>query len=182
MLLSTGAQAHGHRHHHHRHAHHAHHHAHAAPTAPTETGGGMAVIRAATGATALVARDVAGKFQQLVSALEAAGARIRDMGGLSHRRIAGTGTWSKHSVGHAIDICQLERNVVERGCHLPASATRIAASLGLTHGAVWGNPDTGHFEVRGPNPGSGGHAYASRRHHGGTRYAHARTEQNTGTW
>jgi hypothetical protein len=120
VLLSTGAQAHGHRHHHHRHSHA--HHAHAATTAPTETGGGMAVIRAATGATALVARDVAGKFQHLSRR--------------SKRPARGLGIWAGSrpvalpapALGQShfrrtslIDICQLERNVVGRGLSpLPA--------------------------------------------------------------
>ncbi len=158
LLVAASSNADARSRHHHRHYAHRHHasHSHVA-TAHA----GFAVIRAATGATAVVARDVADKFQALIRKLEDAGAVIKDMGGLRHTMIAGTDTWSKHSVGHAIDICQRARNVVDGRCRLPRNATQIAASVGLTHGAVWGNPDRGHFEARGSNPGHGGRRYAS---------------------
>jgi len=106
---------------------------------------GMAIVKAQSGATAVVARSVASKFQALIHKLEEGGTQIKFMGGLRRTRIAGTRTWSQHASGKAIDICQHARNVVS--CKLPPNATQIAASLGLLHGAVWNNPDTGHFEV-----------------------------------
>lgn len=111
------------------------------------TGGSMTTIRAQSGATAVVAKASAPKFQALVDKLEESGTKIKFMGGLRKTKIAGTRIWSKHASGNAIDVCQVARNRVT--CSLPSNATQIAASVGLLHGAVWRHPDAGHFEVTG---------------------------------
>lgn len=104
------------------------------------------VIHSRSGASARVNSAYASRFLCLIHKLEAVGYRIQFMGGYRHTRIAGTRIWSKHASGNAIDINQTARNRVTR--RLPRNATSIASSCGLTHGAIWRHPDTGHFEVR----------------------------------
>jgi hypothetical protein len=107
-------------------------------------------IWSSNGKTAEVAGSHASNFQCLVSGLEATGYRIDFMGG--YRR-HGSVRHSKHPLGLALDVNQTGRGRVTRP--LPSSATSIAASCGLFHGALWHNQDQGHFEV-------GGRVYAER--------------------
>lgn len=101
-------------------------------------------IRAKSGATAHVADSATSAFQCLVNGLEATGYRIHFMGGWrKHGSVRG----SLHPAGLALDINQFARNVTRP--HLPASATSIAQSCGLIHGAVWRNADAGHFQKGG---------------------------------
>lgn len=119
--------------------------------------GGMTTIHVGRHAV-VVAASAAGKFKGFLTELAATGYPIKFVGGYRHTKIAGTSTWSKHASGLAIDVNQTSRNrVVHR---FPAGVTAMAARWGLTHGAVWRHPDTGHFEVAGGR----GHRYASRRH------------------
>lgn len=104
--------------------------------------GGM--IRSSSGATAKVNPQYASRFQCLVNGLERVGYRIRFMGGYRHSKIAGTGRWSKHASGRAIDINQTGRNRCSGGCPRFAG---IAQSCGLTDGKDWRHADAGHFEV-----------------------------------
>lgn len=112
----------------------------------------------AQGRSITVASSAAPKFRCLLSKLGDAGYPVLTLGGLaSHGHIRG----SKHYSGRAIDINQVRRNVVLRP--LPARATAMAESCGLVHGAVWRNPDQGHFEVAGGGRLHGRH-HPRRRH------------------
>lgn len=127
-----------------------HYHARGAQGVKVASLGGLGAlagntVKASGGATAQVSPEYAGRFQCLVSGLEAAGYRIDFMGGYRHSKIAGTGMWSKHASGKALDINQVGRNRLTR--RLPASASAIASRCGLIHGAAWRNADAGHFEV-----------------------------------
>jgi hypothetical protein len=129
---------------------HRHHHARAAQGAKVASLGGLGalagnMVKASNGTTAQVNPQYAGRFQCLVSGLEAAGYHIDFMGGYRHSKIAGTNMLSKHAAGKAIDINQVGRNRVTR--RLPASTSAIASRCGLYHGAGWRNADAGHFEV-----------------------------------
>jgi hypothetical protein len=126
------------------------HHARAAQGAKVASLGGLGalagnMVKASNGTTAQVNPQYAGRFQCLVSGLEAAGYHIDFMGGYRHSKIAGTNMLSKHAAGKAIDINQVGRNRVTR--RLPASTSAIASRCGLYHGAGWRNADAGHFEV-----------------------------------
>lgn len=114
---------------------------------------------ASTGAKTSVSTVARPHFQCLLTKLEAVGYRIDFMGGYAHR-----GNSSAHPTGNALDINQTSRNRVTRP--LPANATEMARECGLVHGAVWSNPDKGHFEM----PRKYGYIF----HHRRTRYASAR--------
>lgn len=105
-----------------------------------------AQVRSKSGATASVAPSARGKFQCLINKLDTTGYRIDFMGGYRRTKIAGSNQWSKHASGLALDINQTARNRVTR--RFPANINQMASSCGLFHGAKWGYPDTGHFEVR----------------------------------
>ena len=128
-----------------------HHHASETQGAQAASLGGLGalagknMVKASNGATAQVNSQYAGRFQCLVSGLEAAGYHIDFMGGYRHSNIAGTNMLSKHAAGKALDINQVGRNRVTR--RLPASASAIASRCGLFHGAGWRNADAGHFEI-----------------------------------
>lgn len=123
---------------------------------------GNGVVKASTGAVAYVARHATAAFQCVVDKLEAAGYRIKEMGGFANRgHIPG----SLHYRGLALDVNQVARNVTVP--RMPSNEIEIASSCGLTSGAVWRYADSGHFELQ-----SAQH-YASVRHHR-HRYAHRR--------
>lgn len=108
---------------------------------------GMTTLRTRAGKTYVVSAKYAQRFRCLVGKLEETGYRIDMIGGYSKRKIAGTGTWSNHAFGMAIDINQTGRHRVTR--KLPSNISSMARSCGLLHGGVWRNPDQGHFEVAG---------------------------------
>lgn len=111
-----------------------------------------------SGARAQVADAAAGPFQCLVDRLEGAGYPIRFMGGW---RRHGSVRHSLHPAGLALDVNQIARNVTRP--RMPAGATGWAASCGVLHGAIWRNPDAGHFQIGGEWPRKG-RRRASRRH------------------
>ena len=115
-------------------------------------GRGLVALKTRSGKRYVVSARHAGKFKCIVGKLEASGYRIAFLGGYARRKIAGRSVWSKHADGLALDINQTARNRVSR--RLPASTTAMARACGLLHGAVWRNPDQGHFEVPGRVPGS----------------------------
>lgn len=124
---------------------------------------GYVEVRAASGARAVLAEDVAPRFVGLIRDLEAIGYPVRELGGFAYRRIAGTRTLSKHARGRALDVNQDGRDVVS----IPmdrAEVSRLARANGLCSGGDWFSdrrgPDLGHFEVCGPNGGG----VARRRH------------------
>lgn len=107
---------------------------------------GYVAIQAASGARAVVAKDAAPRFVAFIRALEATGYRIKEMGGYSYRRIAGTRTLSKHAFGRAIDINQLERDRVSVPMNR-REVSRLASNAGLVSGGDWRHGDLGHFEM-----------------------------------
>jgi hypothetical protein len=121
---------------------------------------GLVTVKTAAGISITVAGRAAGNFTGFVSDLVAAGYRITLMGGW--RRHGSCRRCDMHPRGLAIDINQTGRNRVTRA--FPPGVTAMAARHGLTHGAIWGNPDQGHFEL------AGVHRYA--RHSDRSRYAH----------
>ena len=103
-----------------------------------------AVVKSKSGRVAYVSERAAPSFQCLIDKLEAAGYPINDMGGYAHRR----NNYSLHPSGNAIDINQIDRNVVT--APLPKNHIAIATSCGLVDGAQWdNNPDQGHWQVGG---------------------------------
>lgn len=112
---------------------------------------GFAAVRTASGHRAVVASSAAWRFAGFLRQLEAAGYRIKDLGGYAYRRIAGTRTLSKHAFGLAVDVNQLGRNVVS--ARMPGNVGAMARRWGLTSGGDWRRPDLGHFEVEGSWPG-----------------------------
>lgn len=105
---------------------------------------GNGVVKASTGEIAYVARGAAVAFQCVVDKLEAAGYRIKEMGGFANRgHIRG----SLHYRGLALDVNQVERNVTVP--KMPADEIQIANGCGLISGAQWRNADSGHFQLGG---------------------------------
>lgn len=116
-----------------------------------------------TGASTSVSAAMLPHAQCLLRWLDAVGYRVKDIGGFGERHNA-----SAHPTGNALDIDQVARNVTTH--RLPDGVTAAAASCGLVHGAIWSNPDAGHFEMPGKFGYTGlGRHYASR--HSGHRYA-----------
>jgi hypothetical protein len=105
--------------------------------------------------------------QCLLRWLDAMGYPVKDIGGFGAR-----GNMSAHPTGNALDVNQLSRNVVS--VRFPIGVTQAASNCGLVHGAIWSNPDTGHFEM--PNKygyvGGGRVRYAARRYRHYVSYAH----------
>lgn len=137
----------------HRPAHRAHR------AAPGPRHAGLAAIRSVNGRVAYVAASAAGRFQAFIHDLEATGYRIGVMGGW--RRHGSCRGCNMHPRGLALDIDQVARNRTTR--QLPGSVSAIAARHGLLHGAVWRNPDAGHFEVAGHGAGGWPQALIRRR-------------------
>lgn len=118
----------------------------------------LATIRASNGRTAKVASRYASQFQSFIDDLESEGYRIDFMGGW---RSWGTcRSCDAHPGGRAIDINQTGRNRVTR--RLPSNVTAIAARHGICHGAIWGNPDRGHFEIASKSRATSCHQFANR--------------------
>lgn len=107
--------------------------------------GGLVTLYTKSGQKYVVAAGAAKQFSGFVSWLESTGYKIEDIGGYAHRRIAGTRSISNHARGTALDINQERRNRVTY--RFPPGTTEKAKEFGLLHGAVWDNPDTGHFEL-----------------------------------
>lgn len=136
---------------------------------------GLVALQTRSGQSYIVAAGAAKAFSGFVNWLESTGYKIKEIGGYTYRRIAGTRTISNHARGTAIDINQQERNVVSH--RLPSGVTAKAAEFGLLHGAVWRHPDTGHFELIGSRRfavigGATRYAKAKKRHHRHTRVAY----------
>lgn len=106
---------------------------------------GLVTLRTRSGKPYTVTAGAARSFRGFIGWLESTGYRIDAIGCVAVRRIAGTRTWSNHARATACDVNQTARNRVTRP--LPPNTTTKAAEFGLLHGAVWRNPDTGHFEL-----------------------------------
>lgn len=113
-------------------------------------GDGLTTVRTLSAKCFTVARRYAAQFAGFVHELERSGYKIELIGGYARRYIdprftGGRRMLSQHARGMAIDINQTGRNHVTR--RFPSNVTAMAARWGLTHGAVWSSPDTGHFEI-----------------------------------
>lgn len=116
-----------------------------------------------TGASTSVSSAMLPHAQCLLRWLDAMGYPVDDIGGFGERSNP-----SAHPTGNALDVNQRARNVVTH--RFPSGVTAAASTCGLVHGAVWGNPDTGHFEMEHSFGYVGSwHHYASR--HVSHRYA-----------
>lgn len=135
VALTAPAQAHTHHRHHYR-----HHPTHLDPNGNSA----YALIHTATGKTARVIASARDKFQGFINALEAEGAKIRDVGCLSSGHMPG----SKHHWGGACDFDQRARN---RTAGYMYHVTALAHRFGLTDGCEWHYRDCGHIEVPGTN-------------------------------
>jgi hypothetical protein len=99
----------------------------------------------------------AAAFKGFVQDLEKAAAPISSIGGFNARRIAGSGRWSQHAFGNALDIDQVGRNVVTKpfGDWARTHGPALRAAMkrwGIISGGDWSNPDFGHFEWGGVSP------------------------------
>lgn len=96
-------------------------------------------------ARASVSCQYVNRFQGFVTALLRQGYRIDFMGGIRHSMIAGTGQWSRHASGAAIDINQTGRGRVTR--RLPRNEAALAARFGLFSGSRFCSSDIGHYQI-----------------------------------
>lgn len=120
---------------------------------------GFVQIKTGSGRTAVVAQSAASRFVAFIRDLEGFGYPIQDIGGYAYRRIAGTRRMSKHAFGLAVDINQLERDVVSVRMDRRV-VSRLASRHGLVSGGDWRHGDLGHFEVAGSSP----HRHHRHRH------------------
>lgn len=109
------------------------------------------------GKSVVVNRRSAPAFRGFLTDLEKAGAPLDSIGGYNRRRVAGSGRWSQHAYGNAIDIDQYGRDVVSRRLRrwsaTHAHELRNALNRwGMISGGDWRNPDFGHFEWGGARP------------------------------
>jgi hypothetical protein len=131
---------------HHRH----HHHRPAIKTDKTNANGNLAergIVRSKkTGATARVSADYAPKFQAYINDVENHGGEVLFMGGIRRGHCSSR---SMHPCGKALDVCQLDRGVVDSRCHLPNRTVMAALALrhNLFEGALWCNDDYGHVQA-----------------------------------
>jgi uncharacterized membrane protein YgcG len=120
-------------------------------------GQNLVTVSTAGGRRLTVNRESAPAIQGFLNELESQGAPITSVGSYAHRNIAGSGRWSQHAFGNAIDINQAARNVVGRGfrtwANSNAGALRDAERRwGMTSGGDWRDPDFGHWEWSGKKP------------------------------
>jgi rare lipoprotein A len=113
-----------------------------------------------------VNKESAEAFHGFLGELEAGGAPIHSLGGHNQRRIAGSGHWSQHAYGNAIDINQQSRDVVDRDFAQWARAhpNELRGAInrwGIISGGDWRNPDFGHFEWGGTRPWAAARSPAS---------------------
>lgn len=129
---------------------------------PAGDEGALAEIRTRTGKTAMVAEVFAKNFQDFIDDLEATGYEIRRITGYSRRRVAsGSGAWSVHASGGAIDINWPDQ--VHGGypngyfsprprnapmTDMPANTLELANKHGLGWGGAWRTADDAmHFSA-----------------------------------
>lgn len=104
----------------------------------------------AQGHTALVAKEVAPKMQQLLDRMTHVGYRIKSLGGYSDRNIAGRNVKSAHSRGWAIDVNPKENpHGSQLITDMPRDVINYARSLGLGWGGDWrSSKDAMHFSAQ----------------------------------
>lgn len=118
--------------------------------------GAMTTITLPQGQKVTVNKEAAPAFKGFLTDLENAGAPLGSIGGFNERRIAGSGRWSQHAYGNAVDAGnQRARNVVSRQfrdwvANNRATLDRALRDWNMINGGDWRNPDLGHFEWGGP--------------------------------
>jgi hypothetical protein len=105
-------------------------------------------VTLANGQRVTVNKRAAAQFKGFFDDLAAAGAPVRNLGGVGVR----PGNPSQHPVGLAIDWAQHSRNVVDRdvGQWIANNREKLNAleqKWGMSGGEHWAHPDTGHFSV-----------------------------------
>lgn len=111
--------------------------------------GGFSSINA-QGKSAMVASEVAPKFQSLLDKMTSVGYKIRSLGGYSDRNVAGTGTKSAHSRGWAIDVNPGANPMGSKLItDMPDEVVEHARSLGLGWGGDWSSKkDAMHYSAQ----------------------------------
>jgi hypothetical protein len=104
-------------------------------------------VKSKTGASARVGVRYAKRFQAYIDDLENNyGARVLFMGGIRPGHCSSS---SQHPCGKALDVCQLQRGIVDARCRLPGPSVlaQVAASHDLFEGGRWCHSDYGHAQV-----------------------------------
>lgn len=101
------------------------------------------LVRTSNGNGAYVHPSAVPAFECLMKGLEGARYPIKWVGGYGCRPLP----TSNHPRGLAMDVNQSSRDRTNPNIYR-WNATAIAQACNLTHGAVWRNPDAGHFEIR----------------------------------
>lgn len=102
-----------------------------------------AVLQASNGRGAEVHPVGLERFQCLLKGMEEIRYPLKYIGGYGCRPLP----TSNHPRGLAVDLNQSSRDITNPNIYR-WKATQVAAKCNLTHGAVWRNPDAGHFELR----------------------------------
>lgn len=130
--------------------------------------GSMTNIDLPHGQRVTVNRESAAAFKGFLTDIQAAGAPLGAIGGYNERRIAGSGRWSQHAYGNAVDIgSQTGRDVVSPKFRAWIAANRETWDAALRRwnmidGGKWRRPDLGHVEWAGPR----GQAYRAAQESG----------------
>ena len=128
----------------------------------------MTSFKLPQGQRVTVNREAADAFKGFLTDIENAGAPLGSIGGYNERRIAGSGRWSQHSYGNAVDIgSQTGRDIVSPKFRAWIARNRETWDAALRRwnmidGGKWRRPDLGHVEWAGPR----GQAYRSARESG----------------
>jgi hypothetical protein len=120
-------------------------------------GQNLVTVQTEGGRKLTVNAESATAIKGFVSDLEGAGAPIKSVGSYSHRNIAGSGRWSQHAYGNAVDINQRARDIVSPEFRAWAEKNQDALrgaerKWGMKSGGDWRNPDFGHWEWGGTKP------------------------------
>lgn len=110
--------------------------------------GPKALLKSSNGKKAYVHPSAVKPFECLLKGLDGIRYPIKFVGGYGCRPLR----TSNHPRGLAIDVNQYSRDVTKPNVY-GWNATKVANSCNLTHGAVWRNPDAGHFEIRSQSRG-----------------------------
>ena len=107
-------------------------------------------VRSKSGPSAMVNKNVANSFQNLIDHLDTAGYKINDLGGYNDRDVRGQpGVKSAHAKGAALDINEKTNPMSPRLItDLPEDIGKIAGNLGLGWGGNWQiKKDAMHFSA-----------------------------------
>lgn len=128
-------------------------------------GENLVTVTTPSGKRVTVHREAAASFKGFLGDLEAAGYKIKSLGGFAMRGKAGGGGISQHAYGNAIDINPAANPFRTSQTDLPSNVSQMAAKWGLSWGGDWSarSRDPMHFEWRGVRPWERGDEIASTR-------------------